>query len=75
MNRGCYSLITSIRPKKWQRKLMIKPNCQKDCVKHEMILKVIMMCASSQIIHKKLEAVMEANRGQIENKRVSSSFE
>ena len=34
-----------------------------------------MMYASSKIIHKELEAVVEAIRGQIENKKVSSSFE
>ena len=34
-----------------------------------------MMYASSKIIHKELEAVVEAIRGQIENKEVSSSFE
>ena len=54
---------------------MMRPNWQKDCANHEMILKVIMMCASSKIICKRLEAVVEAIRGQIENKEVSSNFE
>ena len=36
---------------------------------------LIMMRASRNIIHKRLEAVVEAIRGQIENKEVSSSFE
>ena len=46
---------------------MMTPNRQKDCAKHEMILKVIMICASSKIIYKRLEAVVDANGGQIEN--------
>ena len=41
--------------------LMMRPNWQKDCSKHDMTLKVIMMCASSKIIYKRLEAVVEAN--------------
>ena len=36
---------------------------------------LMMMCASSKIIHKRLEAVVEAIRGQIENKEVSSNLE
>ena len=39
----------------------------KNCAKYEMIMMVIMMCASSKIIYKRLEAVVEANWGQIEN--------
>ena len=34
-----------------------------------------MMYTNSKIIPKRLEAVVEAIRGQIENKQVSSSFE
>ena len=47
--------------------LLMRPNLQKDCAKHEMIVMVIMMCASNKIIYKRLEAVVEANGGQIEN--------
>ena len=45
----------------------MRPHWQKHFAKQEMILKVIMMCASRKSIYNGLEAVVEANRGQIEN--------
>ena len=66
MNRESLRLLVSndlhmTSRKKFGVNLLMRPNWQKDCAKHEMILKVIMMCASSKIIYKRLEAVVEAN--------------
>ena len=71
MNRESMRLLVSNNLKTTSKNgrvnLMMRPNWQKDCAKHEMIIMVIMMCASSKIIYKRLEAVVEANCGQIEN--------
>ena len=66
MNRESLRLLVSNNLHMATRKfcrvdLLMRPNWQKDCAKHEMIIMVIMMCASSKIIYKRLEAVVEAN--------------
>ena len=65
MNRELMRLLVSnnlnTTSKTWQSKFDEAKNWQKDCAKHEMISKVIIMCASSKIIYRRLEAVVEAN--------------
>ena len=66
MNRESMRLLVSNNLNTTSKKngrvnFMMRPNWQKDCSKHEMIIMVIMMCARSKIINKRLEAVVEAN--------------
>ena len=47
--------------KNLQSKFVDEAKLAKNCAKYEMIMMVIMMCASSKIIYKRLEVVVEAN--------------
>ena len=59
----------------------MRPNWQKDYAKHEMMIMVIMMCASSKIIYKRqrlqwrpIEAKLKMNRFQVILNIIKTSF-
>ena len=66
MNRESLRLLVSnnlhmTSRKNLQSKFVDEAKLAKICAKYEMIMMVIMMCASSKVIYKRLEAVVEAN--------------
>ena len=66
MNRESLRLLVSnnlkmTSSKNLQSEFVDEAKLAKNCAKYEMIMMVIMMCASSKIIYKRLEAVVEAN--------------
>ena len=71
MNRESLRLLVSnnlhMTSKNLQSEFVDEAKLAKRLCQALMIIMVIMMCASSKIIYKSLEAVVEANWGQIEN--------